>query len=251
MSRGFSDIEFVKIFRKMQEWEWYKDPVTKSLFLHCLLKANWRAGEWNGIRYEAGQFITSLPALADDLGISVQQVRTGIMHLTATGEIESITTDKATGKALPKCRIIAVKNWSEYQPTNRQSNREENTTQQQAQQQAEQQQKKKSKNNNIYIYKAPTLEEAEAYFSAQDFTADPMRFFYHHQATGWAGIKDWRAAAWVWNSNHLEYRVIKPQNKPAGSRPNKWAGMQREYTPQEMQDLEAMLLGGAGCRIAR
>lgn len=33
---------FIKISRKILDWEWYTDINTKTLFLHCLLKANFR-----------------------------------------------------------------------------------------------------------------------------------------------------------------------------------------------------------------
>ena len=83
----FNDNEFVKIFRKMINWEWYTDVNTKTLFLHCLLKANWKPGSWKGQKYERGQFITSLPSLAKETGLSVQEVRTAISHLKETYEI--------------------------------------------------------------------------------------------------------------------------------------------------------------------
>lgn len=33
---------FVKLSRKMLNWEWYTDVNTKTLFIHCLLRANWK-----------------------------------------------------------------------------------------------------------------------------------------------------------------------------------------------------------------
>lgn len=35
-------MDYVKISRKILEWEWYTDINTKVLFLHILLKANWK-----------------------------------------------------------------------------------------------------------------------------------------------------------------------------------------------------------------
>ena len=63
---------FIKLYKKMLDWEWYDDPNTCRVFLHCLLKANWKSGSWHGINYEPGQFITSLPSLAAETKLSVR-----------------------------------------------------------------------------------------------------------------------------------------------------------------------------------
>ena len=116
------DKAFIKIFRKFLQWEWYTDTNTKTLFLHCLLKANWKAGRWRGIQYEAGQFITSLPSLAKETGLSVQKIRTALNKLKSTGEI----TDRPTDGNHSKGRIITVVNWELYQDSNRPNNRTSN-----------------------------------------------------------------------------------------------------------------------------
>ena len=98
---------FIKLYRNMLDWEWYDDVNTKMLFLHILLRANWKAGSWHGIKYEAGEFITSLQTLADEVHLSVHQVRTALDHLKATGEVAS--------RCQGKIRIITVNNWCKYQ----------------------------------------------------------------------------------------------------------------------------------------
>jgi len=114
MSWSYSDNEFIKIFRKLLNWEWYTDVNTKTLFIHCLLKANWRPGSWHGHHYDRGQFITSLPSLAKETGLTIQQVRTALKHLKATGEL--------TDKKYPKFRIITVVSFEKFQGANRQTN---------------------------------------------------------------------------------------------------------------------------------
>lgn len=112
---------WVKLFRKFTTWEWYADANTKALFIHCLLKANINAGVWRGIHYNAGEFITSLPSLCEDLGLTMRQARTALSRLQATGEVASRTTDKTTGKKMSKGRIITVNNWSAYQVSDSQN----------------------------------------------------------------------------------------------------------------------------------
>lgn len=113
---------YIKLHRNMLEWEWYDNQNTKDLFIHCLLKANWKPTKWHGIEIEAGQFVTSLPTLADELHFTIQQVRTAMSHLKSTGEI----TDYQQGKY----RVVTVNNWVRYQQNNRQSNRQSTGCQQ-------------------------------------------------------------------------------------------------------------------------
>ena len=103
---------FIKLHRKLLDWEWYDDPNTKIIFLHCLLKANWKPCKWHGIQIEAGQFVTSLQVLADETNLSVHQVRTALEHLISTGEVAN--------KSQSKFRIITVNNWHEYQVSGKQ-----------------------------------------------------------------------------------------------------------------------------------
>lgn len=106
---------FVKLYKKMLDWEWYDDANTMRLFIHCLLRANWKEGSWHGIPYKPGQFITSIPTLANETDLSVQQVRTALSHLISTGEVTSYQQGK--------CRIITVNNWDLYQDGNKVSNK--------------------------------------------------------------------------------------------------------------------------------
>ena len=106
---------FVKIDRGILDWEWYSDIYTSRLFIHCILKANWKDGSWKGQPYKRGQFITSLQSLANELGCSVQNIKTALKHLISTGEL--------TSKATNKYRIITVCNYDKYQVDNRQDNK--------------------------------------------------------------------------------------------------------------------------------
>ena len=98
---------FIKLYKKMLKWEWYDDPNTKILFLHCLLRANWQETKWHGVTLQPGQFITSTANLAKETCLSVKQVRVALDHLISTGEVAS--------KGQSKYRIITVLKWNEYQ----------------------------------------------------------------------------------------------------------------------------------------
>ena len=101
------DPGFIKISRNILDWEWYSDPCTKSVFLHCILKANWKDKTWKGVKIKRGQFVTSLASLADETGLSMKNVRTALDHLKSTNELAI--------ESSPKGRIITVKNYAKYQ----------------------------------------------------------------------------------------------------------------------------------------
>ena len=98
---------YIKIDRKIMDWEWYKNINTKVLFLHCLLKANWKDGKFEGKLIKRGSFITSTKKLSNELCLTEDEVRTAMKHLITTGEITKQTTNKYT--------VITVSNYELYQ----------------------------------------------------------------------------------------------------------------------------------------
>ena len=149
---------FVKLYKKMLDWEWYDDANTMRLFIHCLLKANWKEGSWHGISYKPGQFITSIQSLADETGLSIQQVRTALSHMISTGEVTSYQQGRS--------RIITVNNWDSYQGSNKVSNKEVTRCQQDANKMlTTDKEYKELKEEKEYIYSAdPKIEKAFADF---------------------------------------------------------------------------------------
>ena len=85
---------FIKVHRRMIEWGWYSDPNTKALFLHLLLVATFKDGEYMGHKLKPGDAVVGFKSLSETLGMSVKQVRTAMAHLESTGEI----TRKATNR---------------------------------------------------------------------------------------------------------------------------------------------------------
>lgn len=101
------------IDRRILEWEWYKKSNTKCLFLHCLLKANWKDGKFENHIIPRGSFVSSVPNLSAETGLTVSRVRTALNHLKATGEL--------TVTRYPKYSVITVNNYYKYQMGNTQN----------------------------------------------------------------------------------------------------------------------------------
>ena len=98
---------WIKIHRKLLEWEWYDDVPTKVAWLHLLLTANWEDKEWHGITIARGQRFCSVATLAEETGLSTRNVRTAIQHLTQTNEIEIQETNNGT--------LVTLAKYAEYQ----------------------------------------------------------------------------------------------------------------------------------------
>ncbi len=102
-----TDCGWIKLHRKIKEWEWYTDLKVSKLFFHLLLTVNHTDARWQGKVILAGQTVTSYPHLARETGLSLQNVKTAVKKLVETGEITVRSTNKYT--------VISVVNWREYQ----------------------------------------------------------------------------------------------------------------------------------------
>lgn len=98
---------FIKAWRRILKWEWYKEGNTIRVFMHLLFTANFKQNKWQGIIIKAGQTVTSYAKLSEETGISVQSVRTSINRLISTGEITYQSTNKYS--------VITICNWALYQ----------------------------------------------------------------------------------------------------------------------------------------
>ena len=113
---------FIKLHRKMLQWEWFDNSNIVSVFLFCLLKANHRSEKWHGVEIEKGQFITSYEKVAHSTGLTIQNVRTALNKLKSTHELTYQTTRQYT--------IITIKNWNSYQAINTRTNKQLTNNQQ-------------------------------------------------------------------------------------------------------------------------
>jgi len=98
---------WIKIHRKITDWEWYNDINTFRLFMHLILKANHKARNYRGVNIELGCLMTGRELLSKETGLTIQQIRTCLERLKSTNEITIKTTKQGT--------IIQVLNYKKYQ----------------------------------------------------------------------------------------------------------------------------------------
>lgn len=102
---------WIKLYRKICDWQWYQDAKMVHLFVHLMLKASIMKGSDLS---DSWQLCTSLRILSKETGLSLQNIRTCIGKLQRTGEI--------TLRTLPTHlqSIITICNSGSYQTSKRQ-----------------------------------------------------------------------------------------------------------------------------------
>ncbi len=136
---------WIKIHRRLKEWEWYHDSKMVHLFIHLLISANHKDKKWMGNNVKRGQLIVGLNSLNNDTGITIQSLRTCLKRLEETKEISIKTTNRFTIITLCKYESYQV----EQQTTNKQLTNKQQTTNKQLT--TNKKVKKEKKEENIYM----------------------------------------------------------------------------------------------------
>ena len=211
------DNSYIKILRKLTEWEWYKKSEVVHLFIHLLLKANFANGKFQGVEVKRGQLITGLNTLSESTGITVQSIRTGLKALKSTGEI--------TIKSTNRFSLVTIINYDIYQsfeekPTGKSTGKLTNK-QQAANKQLTTIEEEEEGNNNILLKK-----ESKKISFKDSLIFDKIKFkdsfpewskeklaYYYDSALTWSneGNKkiDWIATVRTWASRDEKQGKIK------------------------------------------
>lgn len=98
---------WIKIDRDIRNWRWYKDPVVKSVFFHCLLIAEANEQEHKDSKIEPGKFLSTIGDIAIGTGLTYRQVDYSLQCLCRTGEIKKTRAHNRV--------LIEIPNYVEYQ----------------------------------------------------------------------------------------------------------------------------------------
>jgi hypothetical protein len=204
-------IGFIKLHRKIIEWEWYSDVNVCRVFLHLLLTANFENKKWQGIDISRGQVITSLEKLGKSTTLTIQQVRTALTKLKSTHEITIKATKLHTFITLTNYNLyqdrIVESNTPDNTPDNnsstndqQMSNKGATTTKEGKEIQEGEEAKKKPKG-----FVRPTLQEVSDYCQERKNSVNPQKWLDHYQSNGWKvgknSMKDWKAAVRKWEDD--------------------------------------------------
>jgi len=214
-------MSYIKLDRKMLEWEWFTDPATAHLWVYILLKANHKRKVWQNVVVDEGSLITSEARMSVETGLSRQQIRTAIKRLVTTKEITKVSTKTYT--------LLKVNKWARYQCVETSANQDENQGLNQADNQqltskttsqlttTKEDKEVKEVKKEIYKERKPTLDEVRAYCQERNNGVDPDRWFNYYTANGWKvgknPMKDWKACVRTWEKNNPKVEEQKPSSE--------------------------------------
>lgn len=231
-------MKYIKLNRSILDWEWYTDINTCRLFIHMLLKANWKDGNFRGTTVPRGSFVSSIGKLADETALTVREVRTGISHLKMTGEVAC--------KAYSKYSVFTVNNYDLYQSVDMQSDKQATgkrlsndilTTTIEEKKEVKNIKKEEPKGSKKK-FEPPSVEEVRDYCqSRKGNTVDAQAFVDFYTSKGWMvgknHMKDWKAAVRTWE---------RSGRSDSGGKVNQFNQFQQN--DYDMDALERELLGG-------
>ncbi len=232
---------YIKINRSLLEWGWYQDINTCRLFVHLLLRANWKDGNFQGEVIKRGSVVSSIAKLSAETNLSVREVRTAISHLEKTGEL-TVTRHS-------KYSVFTVNNYCLYQASDTQNDRQFDKVSTEYRQgidkvatTIEEKKEGKKERNNIRRFEPPAVETVRAYCIKRNNHVDPQLFVDFYESKNWMvgknKMKDWKAAVRTWEKGRSQTR--KEETAKHGS--TKFSNFEgRDYN---MDSLESQLLGG-------
>ena len=152
---------YIRLHRTITGWRWYKDGNVLRLWLHLLLNANYEQSEFQDRIIGRGEQVTSLKALSESTGLSIQEVRTALGKLKRTGEILVNSNRHFT--------IVSILNYDKFQSDSADKQQTVNTQstnkQQTVNSQSTTSEKEKKAKNTIPPCIPPTASAEEIPFS--------------------------------------------------------------------------------------
>ena len=111
---------YIKLHRSLLKWEWIDVPGMLTVFVLCLLMANWKDERYHGEVIERGSFVTSIQKFAKICGYSEPYVRKCLKKLNESGEIELKSSNKGT--RVKVLNYALYQDFDEHTVSNRVSN---------------------------------------------------------------------------------------------------------------------------------
>jgi hypothetical protein len=145
---------WIKIYRKITDWEWYDDLPVRVLFLHLLVTVEYEPKSYKGHKIPAGGGVYGRVELARRTGLTERAIRRALKVLEQGQQVSIKRTNKFS--------IISITKWADYQDEGQQrANKGPTKGQQSVGKRATSKEKKKEeeKNNNPLNPPGLSLEE--------------------------------------------------------------------------------------------
>lgn len=140
---------YVKLYRSLKNWRYKKKPNYVALWVHLIEEANHKSKLVEDVFVSRGSLLTSYGRLADETGLSVQQVRSILQNLNGN-ELILKSTNKYT--------LISIVKYDFFQGDEVKTNKQITSKQQTNNNKQERKEGKKEKNiyTDIPIYDPST-----------------------------------------------------------------------------------------------
>ncbi len=206
-------MDYIKLSRKILEWEWYGNINTCRLFIHMLLKAYWKDTKIEGKMIPRGSFVSSYGKLAEETNLTTDEVRTAVKHLIFTKEITKQTYSKNT--------VFTVNNYDAYQnvPSNFPGNSQPIPTLFPTNEEYKEIKnfKKEVPKGTKKKFEPPSVDDVRAYCQERGNGIDPEYFVDFYKAKDWMigknKMKDWKAAVRNWEKMDKQKSKAGSANK--------------------------------------
>ena len=116
---------YIKLYRELKNWRYYKKSQYVHFFIYCLLRANHQDNYFEDKLIKRGSFVSSLKNMSEETGLSVQTIRTILKRLAPQKSTQEITHE-LTSESTTKYSIISIVNYDKYQATNTDINTQSN-----------------------------------------------------------------------------------------------------------------------------
>lgn len=185
---------WVKVHRKLIEWEWFSNRNVLQLFIYILLKANHEEKQWHGTIIKRGQMVASLKGISNNTGLSIRSIRTCLKHLKSTHELTSKATNRYT--------LITITNydyWQSQENSDMQNdallNKQTTNKRQTNDNKQELKNYKNEKKGKKFI--PPTPKEITEYAKDNGYNVDGNKVFNYYGLNSWKdsngkAIKNWK-----------------------------------------------------------
>ena len=249
---------FIKLYDKILKWEWYNDINTFRLFIHLLLKANYKDLKFEGKTIHRGQLVTSLTGLSAQTGLTVRQIRVSLDKLKMTGEL--------TSSSYARYRVITIVRYDEYQSNDRLDDKQMTgsmASKWQADDRLMTGSVTTSIDNNIEQiekiekidskrtakrFVPPTKEEIFDFCMDEGLSIDVDYLYDYYSAKGWkigsSSMKDWKAAVRNWARREKKDPGEKPSAPARKITAQQYT--QRPYDDEQQDALRRMIAGARG-----
>ena len=110
---------YIKLYKRIESWQWYKESTTLHLFIDLLLDANYEDSKVGFQIIKRGQCLTSLKRIHERTGLTYQQIRTSLDKLQKSQEINKQITNRYS--------IITINKYNDYQNIDKQTTNKRQT----------------------------------------------------------------------------------------------------------------------------